>query len=163
MKKQLNEVQRLQKIAGILKESIDELKSSKESFLSKMEKLNPGYSKESVLAHVKDEYENQDDYDTIDVSGDYEDHQEYLKDAEAWFDKMAANGPTVKVGDEVEVVTRSNSKVMTGIITKETILKGSFMSNGSIEPDRIPAWEIKTKFGTLYYPQYDENEFFTKS
>lgn len=156
MKKQLNEVQRLQKIAGILKESIDELKSSKESFLSKMEKLNPGYSKESVLSHVKDEYDPENEFDA-------EDHEEYMREAEAWFDKMAANGPTVKVGDEVEVVTRSNSKVMTGIITKETILKGSFMFNGSIEPDRIPAWEIKTKFGTVYYPQYDENEFFTKS
>jgi hypothetical protein len=156
MKQKLNEVQRLQKIAGILKEGMDELKSSKESFLSKMEKLNPGYSKESVLSHVKDEYDPENEYDT-------EDHEEYMKEAEEWFDKMAANGPTVKVGDEVEVVTRSNSKVMTGTITKDTILKGSFLFNGNIEPDRIPAWEIKTKFGTLYYPQHDENEYFTKS
>lgn len=156
MKQQLNEVQRLQKLAGLLKEGIDELKSSKESFLSKMEKLNPGYSKESVLAQMKDEYDPEDEFDT-------EDHEEYMKEAEEWFDKMAANGPTVKVGDNVEVVTRSNSKVMPGIITKETILKGSFGFNGNIQPDRIPAWEIKTKFGTVYYPQHDENEFFTKS
>ena len=156
MKQQLNEVQKLQKLAGILKENIGELKSSKESFLSKMEKLNPGYSKESVLSHVKNEYDPENEFDA-------EDHEEYMREAEAWFDKMAANGPTVKVGDEVEVVTRSNSKVMTGKITKETVLKGSFLSNGNIEPDRIPAWEIKTKFGTLYYPQHDENEFFTKS
>ena len=156
MKKQLSEVQKLQKLAGILKESIDELKSSKESFLSKMEKLNPGYSKESVLTQFKDEYEPDNKFDA-------EDHEEYMKEAEEWFDKMAANGPTVKVGDEVEVVTKSNNKVMTGTITKETVLKGSFGLNGNIQPDRIPAWEIKTKFGTLYYPQHDENEFFTKS
>ena len=156
MKQKLNEVQKLQKLAGILKENIGELKSSKESFLSKMEKLNPGYSKESVLSHVKNEYDPENEFDA-------EDHEEYMREAEAWFDKMAANGPTVKVGDEVEVVTRSNSKVMTGKITKETVLKGSFLFNGNIEPDRIPAWEIKTKFGTLYYPQHDENEFFTKS
>ena len=156
MKQQLNEVQRLQKLAGLLKEGIDELKSSKESFLSKMEKLNPGYSKESVLAQIKDEYNPEDEFDV-------EDHEEYMKEAEEWFDKMAANGPTVKVGDSVEVVTRSNSKVMPGIITKETILKGSFGFNGNIQPDKIPAWEIKTKFGTVYYPQHDENEFFTKS
>jgi hypothetical protein len=156
MKHTLNEVQRLQKVAGILKEGIDELKLSKESFLSKMEKLNPGYSKESVLAQIKDEYDPENEFDT-------EDHEEYMKEAEEWFDKMEANGPTVKVGDSVEVVTRSNSKVMPGIITKETILKGSFGFNGNIQPDKIPAWEIKTKFGTVYYPQHDENEFFTKS
>jgi hypothetical protein len=156
MKIQLNEVQRLQKLAGLLKEGIDELKLSKESFLSKMEKLNPGYSKESVLAQIKDEYDPENEFDI-------EDHEEYMKEAEEWFDKMAANGPTVKVGDSVEVVTRSNSKVMPGIITKETILKGSFGFNGNIQPDKIPAWEIKTKFGTVYYPQHDENEFFTKS
>ena len=152
MKQQLNESKRLQQLAGILKES----QLNEETFLSNMEKLNPGYSKESVLAQIKDEYDPENEFDI-------EDHEEYMKEAEEWFDKMAANGPTVKVGDSVEVVTRSNSKVMPGIITKETILKGSFGFNGNIQPDKIPAWEIKTKFGTVYYPQHDENEFFTKS
>ncbi len=41
MKQQLNESKRMQQLAGIFKES----QLNEETFLSKMEKLNPGYSK----------------------------------------------------------------------------------------------------------------------
>ena len=166
MKTQLNEVRRLQKIAGILKES----QLNEETFLSKMEKLNPGYSKESVLADFEDEYEKQDDWGDTDVSGDYEDHQEYLKDAEDWFNKVASTGPTVKVGDLVKVYAKSINKQVFGEIVKDIVMKGSHGFNGDIKPNKIPGWWIQCykdpnmtqKIGTLAYPQFEEGISFEK-
>jgi hypothetical protein len=159
MKNLLAEVQKLQKIAGILKES----QLNEETFLSKMEKLNPGYSKDSILADFADEYE-------LDNPEDKEDHDEYMKDAELWFDKMASTGPTVKVGDAVKVFAKSIGKEVYGKIAKETVMKGSHGFAGDIKPDNIPSWSIDCykdpnmtqKIGTLIYPQFEEGEGFYK-
>jgi hypothetical protein len=166
MKQQLNESKRMQQLAGIFKES----QLNEETFLSKMEKLNPGYSKESVLADFEDEYEKQDDWGDIDVSGDYEDHQEYLKDAEDWFNKVESTGPTVKVGDSVKVYAKSVNKQVFGKIVKDIVMKGSHGFEGDIKPNKIPGWWIQCykdpnmtqKIGTLAYPQFEEGISFEK-
>lgn len=159
MKQQLNEVKRMQKLAGLIKES----QLNEETFLAKMEKLNPGYDKESVLAGVADQYE-------LDNPEDKADHDEYMKDAETWFDKMAMTSPTVEVGDKVKVYAKSIGKEVYGKIAKETVMQGSEGFAGDIKPNKIPAWVIEcysdeglTKsLGTLIYPQYEEGETFSK-
>jgi hypothetical protein len=133
------------------------------TFYQEMETTNPGWNKDSVMAFVEDEYEKQEDWD-YDVSGDYEDHQEYLKDAEALFNELESGSPTVKVGDKISFYAKSDNKWMDGTITGESIMKGSHMFAGNILPNKIPAWEIQDdKFGfTIFYPKYQEGKMFKK-
>lgn len=119
-----------------------------------MEKLNPGYSKESVYADLADEYDDNPE--------DKADHDEYMADAKAWFDKIETASPTVEVGDTVEVYAKSINAFILGKITKDTFIKGNYGFMGNIRPNKIPVWEIKTKRGTLYYPQYEEGQSFSK-
>ncbi len=147
-----------------LKKYLAEGRLLKEStFYQEMETINPGWNKDSVMAFVEDEYEKQEDWD-FDVSGDYEDHQEYLKDAEALFNELESGSPTVKVGDKISFYAKSDNKWMDGTITGEGIVKGSHMFAGNILPNKIPAWEIQDdKFGsTTFYPKYQEGKMFKK-
>ena len=148
-----------------------------------MKKANPGWSKEQTLSDFADEYEKHDDWGDIDVSGDYEDHQEYLKGAEMWFDKMASASPTVSIGDTVKVFAKSINKEALGKIVGETMMQGNYGYAGNVEPDKIPAWKIDCYteknigtskkpieyegkkyyyIGTVQYPQYEEGTSFSK-
>ena len=69
------------------------------SFYQDMMSSNPGWNREKVMDMVKDEVDPDNEFDV-------EEHQEYLKDSEAYFDILQASGPTVKPGDEVEVFDR---------------------------------------------------------
>ena len=133
------------------------------TFYQEMETTNPGWSEDSVMAFIEDEYEKQED-GGIDVSGDYEEHQEYLKDAEALFNELESGSPTVKVGDKISFYAKSDSKWMDGTITGEILMQGSHMFAGNILPDKIPAWEIQDdRFGSkTAYPKYQEGKMFNK-
>lgn len=139
--------------------------ASNDSFAKKMEKLNPGWNKKAVMKAIENEYEKDNPFDK-------EDHDEYMKDAEEWFDKMEKTKPTVKVGDTLKVKAMSlGGKEVYGRIKKETSMKGNFMFMGNVKPNKIPAWEIETykdkemtkPMGTLYYPQYEEGGSFKKA
>ena len=147
-----------------LKKYLAEGRLLKEStFYQEIETTNPGWNKDSVMAFIEDEYEKQEDGDH-DVSGDYEDHQEYLKDAEALFNELESGSPTVKVGDKISFYAKNNNKWMDGIITGELLMKGNHMFAGNILPNKIPAWEIQDdKFGSkTAYPKYQEGKMFKK-
>ena len=174
-----NEFKRMQKLAGLITES----QLNEETFYDKMKKANPGWSKEQTLSDFADEYEKQEDWGDIDVSGDYEDHQEYLKGAEMWFDKMASASPTVSIGDIVKVFAKSINKEVLGKIVGETMMQGNYGYAGNVEPNKIPAWKIDCYteknigtskkpieyegkkyyyIGTVQYPQYEEGTSFSK-
>jgi heme oxygenase len=158
MKKQLiNEVKRMQHLAGIITENeYQESISEGNSFYQDMITANPGWDEETVMNMVKDEYDEE-------TPGDFEDHQEYLEDSKEWFNKVQSAGPTVKVGDKVEVLDKMTNKFIPGTITKALILKGSFMYSGNVEPDNIPGCEISDESGRkTVYPQYQEGEGFRK-
>ena len=145
---------------------------NEETFYAKMKKMNPGWSKEQTLSNFEDEYD--DEF----FSDDYKEHQEYLQDAEKWFDEMDSKSPTVKVGDIVDVWMKSVQSKGVGKIVKETSMEGKYGFMGDVVPNKIPAWVIecytnkpgfeeqkktlnvkgKTYYyiGTLTYPQYLE-------
>jgi len=135
------------------------------TFYQEMETANPGWNKDSVMDFIEDEYEKQADWDSdVDVSGDYEEHQEYLKDTEALFNKLESGSSTVKVGDKISFFSKSDNSWMDGTITGETLMKGNFMFSGNVLPDNIPAWVIKSDesgFKTSY-PKYQEGKMFKK-
>jgi YHS domain-containing protein len=162
----------------IIREEIRKVRLTEASFLDGFKKANSGYDPKKALANWADEYEKQEDWDDVDVSGDKEDHEQYLKNGEKWIKKMSSKGPTVKVGDLVKVFMRSNGKEGIGKIVKAGIMKGNFGFMGNLEPDNVPAWVIdcyternigtkktidykgKTYYfiGTLQYPQHQEGE-----
>ena len=149
------EFRRMQKLAGIIAEN---------TFYDDMVKANPGWDKETAIDMVKDEYENPEDWEGIaDVSGDYEEHQEYLKGVEEWFNKMQSAGPTIKQGDKVEVLDKIKRKFVPGTVERSTILQGKFMYAGSVEPNKIPGWVIRNELGQVMgIPQYEEGTMFRK-
>jgi hypothetical protein len=153
---------RMQRLAGLITESEYKTKLTENTFYQDMVTANPGWDRETVMDMVKDEYEKEGSMGDIDVSGDYEDHLEYLKGAEEWFDKRQSAGPTVKPGDKVEVLDMMTRKFIPGVIESETMLKGKFMFAGSIEPNKIPGWIIKTKLGVTAVPQWKEGMMFKK-
>ena len=168
-----------QDLQKIIREEIRKV-LSEETFYDKMKKINPGWSKEKALADFADEYEKQGDWDDIDVSSDYKDHQQYLKDSAKTLDNLAKKSPSVKVGDLVNVYARSIKRQCIGKIVKDTVMEGKFGYAGDVMPDKIPAWAIdcytdrpgyeeqkkrltvkgKTYYfvGTLVYPQYKEGD-----
>ena len=130
------------------------------TFYDDMVKANPGWDRETVMDMIKDEWIDDPEFSP----GDFEDHQEYLKSNEELFDKLQSSGPTVKVGDEIEVWDRNDRKFVPGKIVKATTMTGNFMFNGNVLPKNIPSWEIlDLKFGDkTFYPQYLEGEGFKK-
>ena len=63
MKQQINEIRRMQQLAGIINESeYQESLLKEETFYDKMKKSNPGWSKEQTLADFADEYEKPEDW-----------------------------------------------------------------------------------------------------
>lgn len=135
------------------------------TFYQEMEAKNPGWNKDSIMDFVKDEYENPEDWGDTDVSGDYEEHQEYLKDVETLFNELESGSPTVKVGDKILFYAKSENKWVDGTITGETSMQGNHMFAGNILPDEVPAWEIKSddKYGfKTAYPKYQEGKMFKK-
>lgn len=172
---------KLQEFRKLIREEVRKA-LNEETFYDKLKKMNPGWSKESALADFADDYEKQEDWDDIgvDISGDYEDHQKYLKDSEAYLDTLNKKSPSVKVGDLVNVYAKSLNRQCIGKIVKEVTVKGSYGFMGNVMPNKVPAWVIdcytdkpgyneqkkqlivkgKTyKFaGTVQYPQYLEGE-----
>jgi len=172
---------KLQEFRKLIREEVRKA-LNEETFYDKLKKMNPGWSKESALADFADDYEKQEDWDDtgVDVSGDYEDHQKYLKDSEAYLNTLTKKSPSVKVGDLVNVYAKSMKRQCIGKIVKEAVMKGSYGFLGNVMPNKVPAWVIdcytdkpgyeeqkkqlivkgKTyKFaGTVQYPQYSEGE-----
>jgi hypothetical protein len=148
------------------------------SFLDNFKKVNPGYNPKSIIANFTK-------HSATDMDGgdDKADHKRYVKDLNAWFDKMDKKGPTVKVGDLVKVNMRSTGKEGIGKIVKATTMAGNFGFMGQAAPDKQPAWKIDCYteknigtskspieyngknyyyIGTLEYPQHmegDKNSF----
>jgi hypothetical protein len=169
----MKEIIRMNQLAGIITEGqakkmlriLDENKTfsssiikelNSNSFYQDMMSANPGWNREKVMDMVKNEVDPEEEFGN-------EEHQEYLEDSESYFDMLQASQPTVKPGDEVEVFDRMKRKFIPGKIVQATTLKGSFMYNGNVEPDNIPAWEISDVDGRkVYYPQYREGEAFKK-
>jgi hypothetical protein len=142
------EVQKLLKESTIYQELIDN---------------NPGWNRESVMDFIKDEF------DTGEWIGDTEksEHEEYMQDAKEWFDRVESLGESkFKVGDKVQVFEKMKRKFIPGIIVGETFMKGAHMFSGRIEPDKIPAWEIKEilpngkKGASIFYPKYQQGQGF---
>ena len=147
---------RMQRLAGLITESEYKTVLTENTFYQDMVSANPGWDRETVMDMVKDEYEQ-------DNPEDYEEHQEYLMDAEEWFDKVQSSSPTVKPGDKVEVMDKMARKFVPGVIEKATMLKGNFMFVGKVEPNRIPGWIIKNELGQVTgIPQYQEGIMFKK-
>jgi hypothetical protein len=149
------------------------------SFLDTFQKLNPGYDANKTLADFSKESEaDLDDTDTIDPE-DRADHEEYVKSATDWFNKVATTKPTVKPGDLVKVNMKSTGKEGIGKIVKPITMQGNYGFMGQVAPDKQPGWKIDAyteknigtskkpidvngkKYyyqGTLYYPQHEEGD-----
>lgn len=157
----------------LIREEINKINLKEETFLDIIQKYNPDYSKEDVLARAKSE-----GYDE-DIPGDYEDYLDYLKDVDEWFERMKKNS-TVKKGDLVKVIMRSeNNKWGIGKIIGEGMMAGSYMVHGRLEPNKVPTWEIECYgeqkrhkksleyngktyylYGFTQYPKYEEGRYF---
>ena len=144
------------------------------SFLDNFKKVNSGYNPKKIIA----DFSKESGTDLADKA-DREDHNRYVKDMIAWFNKMDKKGPTVKVGDLVNVNMRTMRRTGIGKIVKAVEMQGSFGFMGQAAPDKQPAWKIdcyternigtskqpieykgNTYYyqGTLYYPQHEEGD-----
>lgn len=144
------------------------------SFLDNFKKVNSGYNPKKIIA----DFSKESGTDLADKN-DREDHKRYVKDMIAWFDKMGKKGPTVKVGDLVNVNMRTMHRTGIGKIVKAVEMQGSFGFMGQAAPDKQPAWKIDCYTernigtskqpieykgnsyyyqGTLYYPQHEEGD-----
>jgi len=148
------------------------------SFLDAFQKINPGYDANKTLADFSKESEADLD-DTDSDPEDRADHEEYVKSATEWFNKVATTKPTVKPGDLVKVNMKSNGKEGIGKIVEPVTMQGNYGFMGQVAPDKQPAWKIDCyteknigtskkpidvngkKYyyqGTLYYPQHEEGD-----
>jgi hypothetical protein len=107
------------------------------SFLDNFKKVNSGYNPKKIIA----DFSKESGTDLADKN-DREDHKRYVKDMIAWFDKMDKKGPTVKVGDLVNVNMRTMRRTGIGKIVKAVEMQGSFGFMGQAAPDKQPAWKI---------------------
>lgn len=144
------------------------------SFLDNFKKVNSGYNPKKIIA----DFSKESGKDLADKR-DREDHKRYVEDMIAWFKKMDKKGPTVKIGDLVNVNMRSMNRTGIGKIVQATTMQGSFGFMGQAAPDKQPAWKIdcyternigtskqpieykgNTYYyqGTLYYPQHEEGD-----
>ena len=107
------------------------------SFLDNFKKVNSGYNPKKIIA----DFSKESGTDLADKD-DREDHKRYVKDMIAWFAKMDKKGPTVKVGDLVNVNMRTMRRTGIGKIVKAVEMQGSFGFMGQAAPDKQPAWKI---------------------
>jgi hypothetical protein len=148
------------------------------SFLDAFQKINPGYDANKTLA----DFSKESEADLDDTDSDPEDkaeHEEYVKSATEWFNKVATAKPTVKPGDLVKVNMKSTGKEGIGKIVEPVTMQGNYGFMGQVAPDKQPAWKIDCyteknigtdkkpidvngkKYyyqGTLYYPQHEEGD-----
>jgi hypothetical protein len=148
------------------------------SFLDAFQKINPGYDANKTLA----DFSKESEADLDDTDSDPEDraeHEEYVKSATEWFNKVATTKPTVKPGDLVKVNMKSTGKEGIGKIVEPVTMQGNYGFMGQVAPDKQPAWKIDCyteknigtdkkpidvngkKYyyqGTLYYPQHEEGD-----
>ena len=172
----MQSVQKLKKNKIVKREHVIKLKDllKEASFLDNFKKVNSGYNPKKIIA----DFSKESGTDLADKD-DREDHKRYVKDMIAWFDKMGKKGPTVKVGDLVNVNMRTMHRTGIGKIVKAVEMQGSFGFMGQAAPDKQPAWKIdcyternigtskqpieykgNTYYyqGTLYYPQHEEGD-----
>ena len=168
----------LQQFKKLIREEVRRV-LKEETFYNKMQRINSGWSKEKALADFANEYETRDGWGDFNVTGDYEEHQKYLKDAEKMLDALAKKTPNVKVGDLVNVYAKSMNMQCVGNIVEEVAMRGhDYGFAGNVLPAKIPAWKIdcytdkrgfedqekrlvvkgKTYYyvGTVQYPQHEE-------